>query len=239
MTPPHAADNPAAYCRATITAADEDLSLSLNYAAPADRARLAAIFAFAVELRRIPSSVSEAPLGEIRLQWHREALDEIVAGKRPRAHPMIAALAATDAVKGARALFETMIDARARLLYEPQFTELDDLRGFLAAAEAPLAELALSGAHETQRANVRALGEAHALARLAPSFAPDLAADAARAALDLHTKHAPALAGLSPEAFGRIAFLALTRGHAKRADGAAWPVMKRLVIAQAVARGRF
>ncbi|HBS32180.1 MAG TPA: phytoene/squalene synthase family protein, partial [Parvularcula sp.] len=52
-----------------VAAADEDFRLSLNYAAPADRARLAALFAFLIELRRIPSSVSEAALGEIRLQW--------------------------------------------------------------------------------------------------------------------------------------------------------------------------
>ncbi len=239
MTQPDAADDPAAYCRAAVASADEDLSLSLNYAAPADRTRLAALFAFAVELRRIPASVSEAPLGEIRLQWHREALDEIVAGERPRAHPVIAALAASGAGVGARGLLETMIDARARLLYEPQFMGLDDFRRFLANAEAPLAELALGEARAEERDAVRALGEAHALARLAPSFAPDLAADAARAALDLHATHAPALAGLAPPAFGRIAYLALTRGHAKRADGAAWPVMKRLAIAQAVARGRF
>ncbi len=239
MTQPDAAADPAAYCCAAVASADEDLALSLNYAVSADRARLAALFAFAVELRRIPARVSEAPLGEIRLQWHREALDEIVAGERPRAHPVIAALAASGVVGRARGLFETMIDARARLLYEPQFKTLDDLRGFLADAEAPLAELALGEASSEERKAVRALGEAHALARLAPSFAPDLAADAARASLDLLAQHAPALTALTPSAFGRIAFLALTRGHAGRPDGAAWPVMKRLVIAQAVARGRF
>ncbi len=239
MTQPDAAEDPVAYCRAAIASADEDLSLSLNYAAPADRARLAALFAFAVELRRIPASVSEAPLGEIRLQWHREALDEIAAGKRPRAHPVIAALAASGAVAGARGLLETMIDARARLLYEPQFTALDDLRGFLAVAEAPLAALALGDSNEERRAAALALGQAHALARLAPSFAPSLARDAARAALDLHRTHAPALERLPSGAFGRIAFLALTRGHAARPQGEGWPVMKRLTLVRAVATGRF
>lgn len=238
MTPPDAAVDPAAYCRAAVASADEDLSLSLNYAAPADRPRLAALFAFAVELRRIPASVREAPLGEIRLQWHREALDAIVAGERPRAHPVIAALAVSGAVAGARGLLETMIDARARLLYEPQFTALDHLRRFLADAEAPLAELALGESRGEDRASVRALGEAHALARLAPSFAPALANAAARLALDLHAAHAPALAGLTPPAFGRIAYLALTRGHAARPQGGEWPVMKRLALVRAVARGR-
>lgn len=220
-----------------IAAADEDLHLSLNYAAPGDRARLAALFAFLIELRRIPASVSEAPLGEIRLQWHREALDEIVAGKRPRAHPVATALAASVDVAAVRSSIEKMIDARARLLYEPAFLSLDDLRQFLAAAEAPLAGIALGD--DDLSAAAQGLGEAHALARLAPVFAPALAEEAAAAALVLQAKHAPKLAGLSSQAFGRIAYLALTRGHAARPDGAAWPVMKRLALVKAVARGRF
>lgn len=239
MTPPDAAVDPVAYCRSLVAAADEDLTLSLNYAAPADRPRLAALFAFAVELRRIPSTVSEAPLGEIRLQWHRDALDEIASGKRPRAHPVIGALAASGVVQAARGLLETMIDARARLLYEPGFRTLDDLRSFLDGAEAPLAELALGEAGHGERAAARALGTSHALARLAPSFAPDLAAEAAQLALDMRRQHAPTLAGLSAEAFGRIAWLALIRGHAARPGGGEWRVLKRLALVRAVATGRF
>jgi 15-cis-phytoene synthase len=222
-----------------IAAADEDLTLSLNYAAPADQPRLAALFAFLIELRRIPAAVSEAPLGEIRLQWHREALDEIGAGKRPRAHPVVAALAASGPAPRARALLEAMIDARARLLYEKQFAAMDDLRGFLAEAEAPLAELALGDAPESERAAARALGQAHALARLAPALAPGLAADAVRQALELRRRHAPALGALSGEAFGRIAYLALIRGHAARPHGGEWRIMKRLSLFRAVALGKF
>lgn len=238
MPPSDIADDPVAYCRAAVAAADEDLSLSLNYAAPADRPRLAALFAFTVELRRIPASVSEAPLGEIRLQWHREALDEIIAGDRPRAHPVIAALAASGAVAGARGRLETMIDARARLLYEPAFTTLDEFSGYVADAEAPLASLALGDAAAEECAAAHALGQAHALARLAPAFAPGFAKDAARLARDLHATHAPMLSDLSPAAFGRIAYLTLTRGHAARPGGEAWPIMKRLALFRAVAAGR-
>jgi phytoene synthase len=238
MTPPvPEASDAFTYCRTLIAEADDDFHLSINYAPADDRARLAALFALLIELRRIPSSVSEAPLGEIRLQWHREALDEIVAGKRPRAHPVIAALAASVDVPSLRATFETMIDARARLLYEPAFATLDDLRAFLREAEAPMAALALGEAKGASAA--LSLGEAHALARLAPALAPALAAEAARAALDLHAQHAPALAGLTVEAFGRLAYLSLTRGHAARPGGEAWPVMKRIALVRAVASGRF
>lgn len=227
------------YCIGLIGEADEDLRLSLNYAPTADRPRLAALFAFLIELRRVPPSVSAAPLGEIRLQWHRDALNEIAAGAPPRAHPVIEALAASGAVPPARAALEGMIDARARLLYEPHFASLADLREFLRGAEAPLAALALGGADASLAAAAQALGEAHALARLAPALAPALAKEAADAARDLRAKHTPSLAGLSPDAFARIAYLALTRGHAARPGGEAWPVLKRIALFRAVAAGRF
>jgi len=229
---------PADYCRRLIAQADEDFHLSLNYAPAAARARLAALFAFLIELRRIPAWVSEAPLGEIRLQWHREALDEIVAGKAPRAHPVIGALAASGAVVGARKMLETLIDARARLLYDQAFTTVEDLGAFLRDAEAPIAELALGPVDPAMARAARHLGEAHALARLAPALAPKLAAEAAATALALRAEHAPLLATLPASLFGRIAFLALIRGHAARQSGAAWPVMKRIALFQAVAAGR-
>lgn len=229
---------PDGYCRALIAGADEDFHLSLNYAPAPARPRLAALFAFLIELRRIPATVSEAPLGEIRLQWHREALDEIVAGGRPRAHPVIEALAASGAAPGAREALEALIDARARQLYEPGFRSVDDLRLFLAAAEAPMAPLALGTADPRVAAAAQSLGEAHALARLAPALAPAFAQEALSAALTLHAQHAPAMAGLSAEAFGAVAYLALTRGHAARPGGEAWPVMKRLALLRAVASGK-
>ncbi|MFN0023743.1 MAG: squalene/phytoene synthase family protein [Parvularculaceae bacterium] len=229
--------SPIAYCTSLIAQADEDLHLSLRYAAPADRPRLAALFAFQIELRRIPASVSEPALGEIRLQWHREALAEIVAGKLPRAHPVILALAATGLTASDACALEALIDARARLFYARTFTTLDDLGEFLAGAEAPLAGLALGDAGLSAAAH--GLGQAHALARLAPSFAPSLAPGAAALALTLRAEHGPALSRLSPEAFGRIAYLALVRGHAVRPGGTAWPLVKRLALLAATASGRF
>lgn len=232
------ADDAFAHCRALVAEADEDFHLSIPYAPVRMRAWLAALFGFAIELRRVPAMVREAPLGEIRLQWHREALGEIVAGKSPRAHPVIALLAASGLVPAARARLETMIDARARLFYEPAFKSVDDLRAFLRGAEAPIAMLALGEGDPRLLEAAQGLGEAHALARLAPAFAPALAREAASAALDLYRRHARALGGLSSEALGAVAWLALTPGHAARPDGRAWPLMKRLTLLRAVAAGR-
>lgn len=213
--------------------------MSRRYAAEADRARLAALFAFQVELRRIPSLVSEPPLGEIRLQWWREALDELAAGKTARAHPVVRSLATTGAIGAAsHDLAERLIDARARLLYEPQFSSLEGLREFLRGAEAPLATLALGGGAAISNDAAMTLGEAYALARFAPTLAPKLASEAVAAALKLHEEAAASLS-LSARDAGRVAFLALTRGYAARPDGRLWPLVKRIAIFRAMLTGRF
>ena len=228
------------YCLRAVAEGDEDLSLALNYAIEADRARLAALYAFQIELRRIPALVSEPPLGEIRLQWWREAIDEIAAGAPGRAHPVVSLLAASGAVGGEmRDVAEGLIDARARLLYEPRFASLDDLREFLRGAETPLARLAL-GAVATCPATVAAsLAEACALARFAPQLAPALASEAATAATHLRAQAASGTIRFSPADAGRLAPLSLTRGYVARADGRRWPVMKRLAMFWAVLTGRF
>jgi phytoene synthase len=229
------------YCHDLIARNDEDLRLSLSYSNTEDHARLAALFAFLIELRRIPSLVSEPPLGEIRLQWWREALDEIAVGKAPRAHPVVDALAESGAVTPlSHAFMEEMIDARARLLYERDFVTFDDLKAFLRGAEAPIVGLAAGDDNQDldHEASKR-LGEAYALARFAPGLTPQLSEAAAIEGRRLYLDHRHVLGGLPPRCAGRIAFLALTRGHAARLDGRPWPVAKRLSLFGAVLTGRF
>lgn len=78
---------------ADVRRVDEDRWLASRFA-PADvRARLTAIYAINHEIARTAEVVSTAQLIDIRLAWWREALDEIYAGKPPRAHPALAAFA--------------------------------------------------------------------------------------------------------------------------------------------------
>ncbi|MEZ5895574.1 MAG: squalene/phytoene synthase family protein [Parvularculaceae bacterium] len=218
---------------------DEDLALALPYA-PADRrARLAALFALIHEIRRIPASVSEPPLGEIRLQWWREAADEVCAGGAVRAHPVPQALAATGGLDEAeRRVVEGLIDARAQILYEPAFTDVDALTAFVEAAEAPFAALALGEADTGVRAAAHEAARAYGLARFAPVFAAPVAQEAARqsgAALD---RAAPVLAGAGPVLLAPVLWTALARGYARRTDGRAWPVVKRLALFRAALTGK-
>lgn len=62
---------------------------------PAARADVIALYAFNYELARVAGGVSNALMGEIRLTWWREAMEELAAGKTPRKHPNVEALAAS------------------------------------------------------------------------------------------------------------------------------------------------
>lgn len=82
-------------------------------ALPALRERLFALYAFNLELARIPAVVSEPTLGAIRLQWWRDAVALAHEG-RSRSHEVAAPLAETiRAADLPRAPFERLMDARA------------------------------------------------------------------------------------------------------------------------------
>jgi phytoene synthase len=103
---------------AMIRRVDPDRWLSSRFVAqgPA-RADVIAIYAFDHELARAPRVASNALLGEMRLTWWREALEEIFEGRAVRQHPTAQALAGVVARRGLkREVLETMIDARYREL---------------------------------------------------------------------------------------------------------------------------
>lgn len=228
------------YCLDLISANDEDLRLSLRYAAKEDRPRLAAIFALQIELRRIPGLVSEPPLGEIRLQWWRDAINEIVRGGKAPPHPVVEALKSTAAVnKQMRDFAERLIDARARLLYEPVFSSFAEFQSFVREAEAPMAMLAAMDGATPPTEAIAMMGEAYALARFAPRLAPACAETASRECRRLFAEHAAALKSLSPACAGRVAFLALGRGYARRSDGRVWSAAKQLALFRTILTGLF
>lgn len=244
------------YCVDLIRRNDEDLWLSWRYADPSDAPALAALFALHIEVRRVPLAVSEPPLGEIRLQWWREALEEaaqppgVQPQKAVRAHPVVAALHATGALAApdVRAHVEAAINARARDLYGDPFENAAELTAHLMAAEGGLALAALgSDVADDLASPLARLASAWAVARharrltekcAAPevvSFALDAAAgDAAGAHASLRKAGA-----LSPRIVGRLNFLALTGVYLSRGPEADQPLLRRLRLLQAVMTGRF
>jgi phytoene synthase len=99
---------------ATVRRADPDRWLASRFVAdPVARADLIALYAFNHELARATEAAREPLVQEIRLTWWREALDEVFAGRLPRRHPVVEALAATIRRRELPpAPFETMIEAR-------------------------------------------------------------------------------------------------------------------------------
>ena len=82
------------YCLAQVRQGDRDRYLALLFAPASARSALAAIAAFNLELARAASDITESMLGLVRLQWWREAVEEIRAGGAVRRHQVAEALAA-------------------------------------------------------------------------------------------------------------------------------------------------
>ncbi len=106
------------------------------------RGALFALFALKAEITRIPALVSEPGLGEIRLQWWREALQRIADGA-PGETPHLTALG--QAIAHYRlpvAPLTALIDAHRGDLYADPPARLGDLEGFFGETESALFQLA-------------------------------------------------------------------------------------------------
>lgn len=105
------------------------------------REAFAALNAYAAELRRIPSLVSEPLPGEIRLQWWRDA----ISGERSQEaanHPV--ALALLDAIQKHRlpaSALDTMAEVRIFDLYHDPMPDVSALETYLGETEATLIQL--------------------------------------------------------------------------------------------------
>ena len=112
---------------ALVRRVDPDRWLSSRFISDAAvRADVIAIYAFDHELARAPRVASNPLLGEIRLTWWREALDEAFDGRPVRMHPTVQALARVIASRGLeRPALEAMIDARYRELDPTPMSEAD------------------------------------------------------------------------------------------------------------------
>ena len=232
-----------------LAEADKDFWLAARYAAPADAARVRALMALALELRRIPSVVSEAPIGEIRLQWWREALDELAAGSQPRGHPLLQALHAAGAVDDrTRVRIETGIDARARFLYPDPFenpralfTAMRGAEGWLAPLLAASSEIDAGAETDAEIGEAAAdLAGAYATARWGRQIAPDLAEEIAPFTFEVRREALVRLGRRGRAALrGPLAYLALANGYLARPADAPWPMMKQVALFRAVLGGRF
>ena len=208
----------------TIRRLDPDRWLSSRFVGdPALRADVIAIYAYDHELARAPKVASNSLLGEIRLTWWREMLDEAYEGRPVRHHPTAQALAAAIARRDLpRAPLEAMIDARYRELDAAAMDDAEALewaRGTAGEAARAVAHL-LDPTAQSERAvlpgAVWALGR-RPLPALAATYAIDARGDAK---------------ALSAAAFPAIAHAALVLRPAASEIG------RRLRLTMSVALGR-
>jgi phytoene synthase len=133
-------DSPAEQCGHDLRRLDPDRWLTTLFAPDDRRPGLFALYAFNTEIARARESVSQPMIGQIRLQWWREAWDGIAAGK-PRQHPVVLALH-----EHCRYLDQStvmaLIDARERDMDDAPFADLTDLVAYARATSSPLMQLA-------------------------------------------------------------------------------------------------
>ncbi|WP_417318372.1 phytoene/squalene synthase family protein [Emcibacter sp.] len=130
------------YCAEQVRKQDHDRFQTVLFAPADKRDDLFAIYAFNQELAKIRETVSEPMLGEIRLQWWREAIDEIYGGT-PRKHEVVEALAQAVGMRDLpRELFDRMIDARTQDIYDESPRTMEELSTYLENTSGNLARLA-------------------------------------------------------------------------------------------------
>jgi len=131
------------YSAAQVRRDDNDRYLTALHAPAARREALFALYAFNIEIAKTRETVSEPMIGQIRLQWWREAIDEAYAGKvRDHAvlHPLAAAIEAYDLSRGH---FVALIDAREFDLTDEPPQTLDALIEYVRQSSSTLMHLAL------------------------------------------------------------------------------------------------
>jgi phytoene synthase len=127
-----------AQCAEIVRREDRDRYLADLFAPAAPRSHLFALHAFNSEVARVPATVSQPMLGEIRLQWWHDALHGDAAGA-----PVAAALqtAIAECRLPLRA-FDNLLEARKFDLYDDPMPSLNDLEGYAGETSSALLQLA-------------------------------------------------------------------------------------------------
>jgi phytoene synthase len=136
------------HCADLVRRDDHDRYLTVLHARPDDRPTLFSLYAFNLEIAKTREVVSEPALGEIRLQWWRETVEQLYAGEC-REHEVVRAL--SDVVRERdvpQQALQDLIDAREADLYDEQPKCLMELEAYAESTGGgiqALAALALGG----------------------------------------------------------------------------------------------
>jgi phytoene/squalene synthetase len=139
-------------CAALVERADPDRFGAAMAAPVAARAVLLPLYAFNVEVARAPWVTQEPMIAEMRLQWWRDALEEIGAGRPPRAHEVVTELARLLDAEAA-GILDRAVAARRWDVYREPFEDGGHLADYIDATSGGLmwtAARALGAPPETE-----------------------------------------------------------------------------------------
>jgi len=242
VSPPTDADD----LDSIVRRADPDRWLASRFITDVEaRADVIALYAFNHELARVAETVREPLMGEIRLTWWREALDEIFAGGVTRRHPVVDALAAAVRRRNlARAPLEAMVEVRFTDLEPEALADDAALDAYVDGTAGALMALAVAVTSGADAHGLRPVARGWALAGLlrlrwaGVARLPERWSDAAtRLAVQEALQEGRAAVLAAPvAAFPCIAYAALARSYA--AGRAPSDLERRLRLTAAVLRGR-
>ena len=136
--------NALSYIASNARQHDRDRFLCSLFAPKAVREGLFAILAFNIEISKTREMVRDELLGQIRLQWWRDAIELIYdnsSGEKIN-HLVVSELAvAIDKFKLSRTLFDHLIDARSRDLFDSPFKNETELSEYIYGTSATLSML--------------------------------------------------------------------------------------------------
>ncbi len=122
---------------------DRDRFVTALFAPAEPRAGLFALYAFNSEIARVRESVSEPLLGEMRLQWWRDAIERLYSCG-DLAHPVARAIGSAISRHGlSRNQFDRLIDARAADLVNGPPADMEALEAYARGTSSTLVALAL------------------------------------------------------------------------------------------------
>ncbi|KJZ20004.1 squalene/phytoene synthase family protein [Loktanella sp. S4079] len=124
-------------CAALVEKADPERFRATMAAPVGARRVLFPLYAFNVEVARAPWVTQEPMIAEMRLQWWRDALEEIAGDKKPRKHEVVDALAEVLDAEGA-ALLDGLVAARRWDIYKDPFEDAAHFDSYIDATSGHL-----------------------------------------------------------------------------------------------------
>jgi hypothetical protein len=128
-------------CADLVARGDPDRFRAVMAAPVAARAVLFPLYAFNIEVTRAPWVTAEPLIAEMRLQFWRDVVDELAAGRPPRAHEVVAPLAAAIPADMVGAL-DALVAARRRDIYKDPFADRAEFDAYIADTAGPLVTVA-------------------------------------------------------------------------------------------------